>query len=154
MQAQIITIGDEILIGQILDTNSAYMAERLNSIGIRVGEMHSVSDSREAITNALEQAAARADLLLLTGGLGPTNDDITKQTLAEYTGARQWITHHETLENPANSHPPWLTSERQQPPPSIGSRHVRSAAKPSGNGPGHVVQSPWENYYFPAGRSI
>lgn len=85
MQAQIITIGDEILIGQILDTNSAWIAQQLNMSGISVAAMKSVSDTREGILEALE-ATDGIDLVLLTGGLGPTKDDITKKVLAEYFG--------------------------------------------------------------------
>ncbi|QHS57116.1 competence/damage-inducible protein A [Mucilaginibacter sp. 14171R-50] len=84
MLAEIITIGDEILIGQIVDTNSAWMAQKLNAEGIRVKQISSVSDDREHILNALAEAANRADIIFITGGLGPTKDDITKQTLAEY----------------------------------------------------------------------
>ncbi len=90
MRAEIITIGDEILIGQIVDTNSAWMAQKLNLAGIRVKQISSVSDDRQHILNALNEAKSRADLILITGGLGPTKDDITKNTLAEYfkTGFR------------------------------------------------------------------
>jgi nicotinamide-nucleotide amidase len=78
MLAEIITIGDEILIGQIVDTNSAWMAQRLNEEGIRVKQISSVSDDRQHILKALAEAAGRADIILITGGLGPTKDDITK----------------------------------------------------------------------------
>lgn len=90
MRAEIITIGDEILIGQIVDTNSAWMAQKLNLAGIRVKQISSVSDDRQHILDALNEAKERADLILITGGLGPTKDDITKNTLAEYfkTGFR------------------------------------------------------------------
>jgi nicotinamide-nucleotide amidase len=84
MLAEIITIGDEILIGQIVDTNSAWMAAKLNEEGISVKQISSVSDNREHILTALAEAATRADIILITGGLGPTKDDITKKTLAEY----------------------------------------------------------------------
>jgi nicotinamide-nucleotide amidase len=84
MLAEIITIGDEILIGQIVDTNSAWMAQKLNEEGIRVKQISSVSDSREHILKALAEAAGRADVIFITGGLGPTKDDITKLTLAQY----------------------------------------------------------------------
>ncbi len=84
MQAEIITIGDEILIGQIIDTNSAWMAQVLNNIGIRVKQITSVSDDEQHILNALKEAESRADIILITGGLGPTKDDITKLTLAKY----------------------------------------------------------------------
>ncbi|UPT66848.1 MAG: competence/damage-inducible protein A [Sphingobacteriales bacterium JAD_PAG50586_3] len=82
--AEIITIGDELLIGQVIDTNSAWMGEQLNSIGIRVKQISSVSDSKEHILAALDEAKSRADIILITGGLGPTKDDITKHTLCEY----------------------------------------------------------------------
>jgi nicotinamide-nucleotide amidase len=84
MLAEIITIGDEILIGQIVDTNSAWMARELNLIGIKVKQVSSVSDDAAHITEALKLAEKRADIILLTGGLGPTKDDITKITLARY----------------------------------------------------------------------
>ena len=86
MLAEIITIGDEILIGQIIDSNSAWMAQQLNAAGIRVKQISSVSDNREHIFSALKEASDRADIILITGGLGPTKDDITKTTLADYFG--------------------------------------------------------------------
>jgi nicotinamide-nucleotide amidase len=84
MLAEIITIGDEILIGQIVDTNSAWMAQELNKIGIKVKQITSVSDDENHILNALKEAESRARIILITGGLGPTKDDITKKTLAKY----------------------------------------------------------------------
>ncbi|MBT8253036.1 MAG: competence/damage-inducible protein A [Flavobacteriaceae bacterium] len=84
MQAEIITIGDEILIGQIIDTNSAYIAKQLNSIGISVYQITSVQDDRDHILKSLKEAEHNADIIIITGGLGPTKDDITKNTLAEY----------------------------------------------------------------------
>lgn len=84
MKAELITIGDEILIGQIVDTNSAWMAEQLNLIGVNVVQISSISDGADQIKIALDQALSRADIVLITGGLGPTKDDITKKTLAEY----------------------------------------------------------------------
>lgn len=86
MLAEIITIGDEILIGQVVDTNSAWMATQLNLAGIRVKQVTSVSDDAAHITEALAQAEQRARIILITGGLGPTRDDITKATLARYFG--------------------------------------------------------------------
>lgn len=86
MLTEIITIGDEILIGQIVDTNSAWIAQKLNENGIRVKQITSVSDDRSHILEALAAAAKRADLIIVTGGLGPTKDDITKKTLCEYFG--------------------------------------------------------------------
>jgi nicotinamide-nucleotide amidase len=86
MLAEIITIGDEILIGQVVDTNSAYLASELHKIGVSVYQITSVQDERHHILEALKEAEARADIVLLTGGLGPTKDDITKHTLCEYFG--------------------------------------------------------------------
>ena len=84
MKAEIITIGDELLIGQVVDTNSAWMAERLNEAGISLHQITSVHDDREHILHALDEAFARVDIVLTTGGLGPTKDDITKHVLCEY----------------------------------------------------------------------
>ena len=84
MKAEIITIGDEILIGQIIDTNSAYISKELNKIGISVFQITSVQDDKAHILKALKRAEQQVDLVVITGGLGPTKDDITKTTLAEY----------------------------------------------------------------------
>ena len=84
MTAEIITIGDEILIGQIVDSNSAYIAKELNSIGISVFQVSSVQDEKQHILSALKAATDRADIILLTGGLGPTKDDLTKYVLCEF----------------------------------------------------------------------
>jgi len=81
---EIITIGDEILIGQIVDTNSAFIGQLLNLNGMSVKQISSVSDNREHILKALDEAKSRADIILITGGLGPTKDDITKKTMCEY----------------------------------------------------------------------
>jgi nicotinamide-nucleotide amidase len=81
MLAEIITIGDEILIGQIVDTNSAWMAQKLNLAGIMVKQITSVSDEKQHILDSLKLASHRADIILITGGLGPTKDDITKKHL-------------------------------------------------------------------------
>lgn len=84
MNAELLTIGNEILIGQIVNTNSVWMAQQLNAIGISVVHMSSVADDRSAILKAFADANERADLVLITGGLGPTKDDITKKTVCEY----------------------------------------------------------------------
>lgn len=86
MQAEIITIGDELLIGQVVDTNSAWMAERLNEVGIALHQITSVHDDRQHILTAIDEAFSRADIVFTTGGLGPTKDDITKNVLCEYFG--------------------------------------------------------------------
>lgn len=84
VSVEIITIGDEILIGQIVDTNSAWMATQLNQVGFELAQITSIHDKKEHIVESLNAAFERADVVLFTGGIGPTNDDITKQTLAEY----------------------------------------------------------------------
>ncbi len=88
MNAIIITIGDEILMGQILDTNSQYIARRLTEIGVEVTEELSIPDKREEIYETVDYAMQEADLIFVTGGLGPTKDDVTKKVLAEYFGSR------------------------------------------------------------------
>ena len=86
MLAEIITIGDELLIGQIVDTNSAWIGQQMNQVGFKVHQITSVSDNRDHILSALAEASQRVQMVLITGGLGPTKDDITKKTLAEYFG--------------------------------------------------------------------
>jgi nicotinamide-nucleotide amidase len=87
MTAHLLTIGDEILIGQIIDTNSAWMSRELNLRGFRVTGKSSVADTREAIIDGLAYAATHADVVIMTGGLGPTKDDLTKKTLCELFGS-------------------------------------------------------------------
>ena len=84
MKSTIITIGDEILIGQILDTNSRYISQALNRIGVVVAERTSIGDNAAQIIETLDRALAATDIVIITGGLGPTKDDITKHTLAKY----------------------------------------------------------------------
>ncbi len=91
VQATIITIGDELLIGQVIDTNSAYIAQKLNSIGIAVHQRIAVGDELEAITNALDTAMQKSQVVILTGGLGPTADDITKPLLNRYFGGKMVV---------------------------------------------------------------
>ncbi|MFN2314975.1 MAG: competence/damage-inducible protein A [Bacteroidales bacterium] len=86
--AEIITIGDELLIGQTVDTNSAWIGTQLNMYGIKVNRITSIADNREEIISALGEVLGRTSLVLITGGLGPTSDDITKETLAEFFGSK------------------------------------------------------------------
>ncbi|MEX1001972.1 MAG: CinA family nicotinamide mononucleotide deamidase-related protein [Crocinitomicaceae bacterium] len=86
MTADIITIGDEILVGQTVDTNSAWIAKELKLIGISVRQITSIADTEEAIVGALDEVLPKSEIILLTGGLGPTRDDITKQVLVNYFG--------------------------------------------------------------------
>lgn len=97
MKSAIITIGDEILIGQVTDTNAVWISKNLNKIGIQVGEMVTVSDDAGQITSTLDRYIGKYDLLIMTGGLGPTTDDITKPTLAAYFNS-QMVTHPEIQE--------------------------------------------------------
>jgi len=98
IQSSIITIGDELLIGQVIDTNSAWMAQVLNAAGIPVRRRVSVGDNAEQIRKALDEESATSTIILITGGLGPTADDITKPLLANYFGGKM-ITHAPTLQH-------------------------------------------------------
>ena len=84
MKTEIISIGDELLIGQVVNTNASWIAEQLNLIGIEVVRITTIADRQEEIIQAMDDAVERAEVILLTGGLGPTRDDITKNTLCEY----------------------------------------------------------------------
>ena len=84
MNAELLTIGNELLIGQITNTNAVWMAQQLNLIGVSVVHMSSVADDENAILKAFDDASSRADIVLITGGLGPTKDDITKKTFCDY----------------------------------------------------------------------
>jgi nicotinamide-nucleotide amidase len=84
MNAEIITIGDELLIGQTIDTNSVYLAKKFEEIGIRISRKTAISDEKSDIIEMLQSASQRVDLIIITGGLGPTKDDITKKTMVEY----------------------------------------------------------------------
>lgn len=97
MQVSILTVGDEILIGQIVDTNSAWMGQQLNLAGAAVRRILSVGDDLVAIRKGLDQTLEAADIVLMTGGLGPTKDDITKKALAEYMGV-ELVFHEPTFE--------------------------------------------------------
>ena len=88
MNIEIINIGDELLIGQVINTNAAWMAEQLNLNGFRVHQFTVISDSRVHILQALEEAETRAEIVLISGGIGPTKDDITKHTLCEFFNTR------------------------------------------------------------------
>ncbi len=95
--AEIITIGDEILIGQIIDSNSAWIAQQLNKIGVSVKQITSISDDENHILTALSDAEKRASVIIITGGLGPTKDDITKKTLAKYFNSGALVIHEPSL---------------------------------------------------------
>jgi nicotinamide-nucleotide amidase len=97
----IITIGDELLIGQVIDTNSAWMAQQLNQVGFWVSRRLAIGDGRRDILRALEEESARAEIILITGGLGPTADDITKPVLCEYFHT-PLVVNEEALENVKN----------------------------------------------------
>ena len=96
MDVEIMTIGDELLYGQVVDTNSAFLGQQLGSLGLRVRQITSVSDRADEIVAALDQARQRARVIITTGGLGPTKDDLTKHVLARYFG-RELVLHEPTL---------------------------------------------------------
>lgn len=98
MLADLITIGDEILIGQVVDSNSAFISSELNKAGVRVRRIVSVSDNKEDIKRTIQSSLKKSNLVIMTGGLGPTNDDITKVTLAEFFQVG-FVQNKEVLEN-------------------------------------------------------
>ena len=97
MKVEIITIGDELLIGQVVDTNSAWMAQELNKVGFEVSRKISVGDNENDIVCALKESTERVNIVLITGGLGPTKDDITKNTLCKFFGTH--LVFNETVYN-------------------------------------------------------
>lgn len=99
MNAEIITIGDEILIGQIVDTNSQWIGKELNKIGVSVYQISSIQDEELHILNAFKEAQSRADIVIITGGLGPTKDDITKKTIAKYFNNKEIIEYPEVIDH-------------------------------------------------------
>jgi nicotinamide-nucleotide amidase len=101
MKAEIITIGDELLLGQVIDTNSSWLGQQLNHLGIQVHYKSALPDAREAILDGLKQAKERSNIIIITGGLGPTKDDITKLTLCDFFQTRL-VQNEEVLE--------WVTS--------------------------------------------
>ena len=102
MNAEIITIGDEILIGQIVDTNSQWIGKELNKIGVSVYQISSIQDEELHILNAFKEAQSRADIVIITGGLGPTKDDITKKTIAKYFNNQEIIEYPEVIDHIKN----------------------------------------------------
>ena len=106
--ASVITIGDELLIGQTIDTNSAWMAEELNKIGVWVKRRVAVGDVWDDIWDTLNEERERVDIVLLTGGLGPTADDITKPLLCEYFGGKlvvnEQVLAHDKWQKPTKFH--------------------------------------------------
>ncbi len=124
MLAEIITIGDEILIGQIVDTNSAYISKELNRIGVQVYQITSVQDEHTHILQALNDAKKRVELVLVTGGLGPTKDDITKQTFCDFLGDtlvenKEVLSHIKKLYKKFTKHPLIPESMHQALVPSM-----------------------------------
>ena len=97
-QASICTIGDEILIGQIVDTNSSHISRALNSLGIKVTRMLSIGDEHDCIVDSLGGELSTNDIVIVTGGLGPTKDDITKAALADLSGSKSYKTDERQLE--------------------------------------------------------
>lgn len=146
MYAEIITIGDEILIGQIVDSNSAWMAQQLNEIGIEVKQISSISDQIEDIKNALALASKRADIILVTGGLGPTNDDLTREALASYFQSgthinKEVLSHIESLFSNRNT--PLLEVNKKQAEVLDIAQVLYNKA---GTAPGMYIQSEGKNF--------
>ncbi|GAF02671.1 competence/damage-inducible protein A [Saccharicrinis fermentans] len=98
MKIEIVTIGDELLIGQVVDTNSAWMGKQLNEVGLELTRINSIGDDENEILNVLRETSKRADVVLITGGLGPTKDDITKTTMCKYFNS-QLVFNEQVLED-------------------------------------------------------
>lgn len=98
IRASICTIGDEILIGQIVDTNSSHISQALNACGVKVCSMHSIGDEHDTIINSLEELLHANEIVIVTGGLGPTKDDITKNALAKLSKSSSWKTDNRQLD--------------------------------------------------------
>lgn len=96
MKIRILTIGDEILFGQVVDSNSSYIAKKLNKIGLKVDEILSIRDEHFAIVSTLNRLISDSDIIIMTGGLGPTQDDVTKKALSEFLGS-ELVIHSEVL---------------------------------------------------------
>ena len=109
MKAELVSIGDEILIGQIVNTNSVFLAKELNKIGVEIAQITSISDQKEVIIKALDEARKRADIIIMTGGLGPTSDDVTKHTLCEYFDDHL-VKNHNILEHIENIFRKYVTT--------------------------------------------
>ena len=109
MRAELVSIGDEILIGQIVNTNAVFLAKELNSIGVEIAQISSISDQKGIIIKALNEARKRADIIIMTGGLGPTKDDVTKHTLCEYFDDHL-IKYEEVLEHIENIFSKYVTT--------------------------------------------
>jgi len=124
VKASIITIGDELLIGQVIDTNSAWMAQELNKIGIWVNRRVAVGDRWDDIWNALDEESRHSDVILITGGLGPTADDITKPLLCQYFGGKL-VVNEKVLE-----HVKYLFEKVFKRPPPILDRNLKQAEVP------------------------
>ena len=109
MKAELVSIGDEILIGQIVNTNSVFLAKELNKIGVEITQITSISDQKEIIIKALDEARKRADIIIMTGGLGPTSDDVTKHALCEYFDDHL-VKNHNILEHIENIFRKYVTT--------------------------------------------
>ena len=109
MKAELVSIGDEILIGQIVNTNSVFLAKELNNIGVEIAQITSISDQKEIIIKALDEARSRADIIIMTGGLGPTSDDVTKHALCEYFDDHL-VKNHNILEHIENIFRKYVTT--------------------------------------------
>jgi len=140
MKATIITIGDEILIGQITDTNSAWLGDELTKLGIRVVQMMTIPDTHEDIHQALTWAERNSDLIVCTGGLGPTKDDITKKALADYVGTE--LVMDEALSQRIEAYfikrgTPFLEAHREQ---CLMPKAARSLTNEMGTAPGMLFE--------------
>ena len=133
MKAIILSVGDELVSGQTVDTNSAHLARRLGELGIAVAEHRTVGDDRRAVTAALTAAADVAELLLVTGGLGPTADDLTRQALADALGVELVLDRNRLAEIEAFFRRPRADHAADQPHPGDGPGRGQVDAQPAGD---------------------
>jgi len=142
MKAEIITIGDEILIGQTVDTNSAWIGSELSKLGFEITQITSIPDRRESILKILSEVTGRADVVIITGGLGPTSDDITKQTLCEFFNTTL-VTNQEVLGMIE------LMFQRRNLPMTENNRR-QGTLQCRWNSTGYVVRKGGNHFYFTA----
>ncbi|MEJ7664624.1 MAG: molybdopterin-binding protein [Hymenobacter sp.] len=154
MDVEIMTIGDELLYGQVVDTNSAFMGQQLGRLGLRVRQITSVSDRADELVAALDQARQRASVILMTGGLGPTKDDLTKHVLARYLGRELVL--ERSHPTPRGGHFCALPAPhaRREPPAGAGAGRLPGALQCRGHRARHVAGGPGHHFHQYARRAL
>ena len=154
VRAEIITIGDEILFGQIIDTNTQWIGTQLTDIGIRPARKTSVGDNRQDILDAFTQASQRVEVVIVTGGLGPTRDDITKHTFCEYFGTELEINQEALALVTEFFAKRGRAMDRAQHSAGGASQKLYLHSEPLGNSARHVVRKRWGHLRFTPRRAL